>query len=88
MPALGLLLEYPIFESYNRKIAADNEKMSPTDPNQRQPIDFEAHREDMEKFKQEWIYTRVRATEQRVPMYVFAILLLICMGTYDWSIRT
>ncbi|TCD67975.1 tRNA pseudouridine synthase 1 [Steccherinum ochraceum] len=69
MPALGLLLEYPIFDSYNRKIAADNEKMSPTDPNFRQPIDFEAHREAIEQFKQEWIYTRVRATEQPVPIF-------------------
>ncbi|KAH8103991.1 tRNA pseudouridine synthase [Cristinia sonorae] len=69
MPALGLLLEYPIFESYNRKITADNEKMSPTDPNFRQPIDFEAHRDEIEKFKQEWIYTRVRATEQQIPIF-------------------
>ncbi|THH32529.1 hypothetical protein EUX98_g1668 [Antrodiella citrinella] len=69
MPALGLLLEYPIFESYNRKIAADNEKMGPTDPNYRQPIDFEAYRDAIEQFKQQWIYTRVRATEQQVPIF-------------------
>lgn len=68
MPALGLLLEYPIFDSYNRKIAVDNEKMSIDDPNYRQPIDFEKHRAEIEQFKQEWIYTRVRATEQQVPM--------------------
>lgn len=65
MPALGLLLEYPIFESYNRKMASLNEKLEPTDNEYRPPIDFEVHREDIDRFKQEFIYSKMRATEDR-----------------------
>jgi len=66
MPALGLLLEYPVFEAYNRKIIAANERIhDPNDPEHRQPIDFEVHREIVEKFKNEYIYSRMRAIEEK-----------------------
>ena len=66
MPALGLLLEYPVFEAYNRKITATSERMhDPNDPEHRHPIDFEVHREFIEKFKNEHIYSQMRAIEDK-----------------------
>lgn len=66
MPALGLLLECPVFEVYNRKITATNERVhDPNDLEYRQPIDFEVHRETIEKFKNEHIYSRMRAIEDQ-----------------------
>lgn len=69
MPALGLLLEYPVFESYNRKITAINERIRDfNDPEHRKPIDFEVHRGIVEKFKNEHIYLRMRAIEDKQAM--------------------
>ncbi|KAH9919946.1 pseudouridine synthase [Amylocystis lapponica] len=65
MPALGLLLEYPIFESYTKRIASVNENLEPSDPDFRPPIDFEAHRQAIDQFKQEHIYSRMRSIEDR-----------------------
>ena len=66
MPALGLLLEYPIFEAYNRRITAANERINdPNDSEHREPIDFEVHRETIAKFKNEHIYSRMRAIEDK-----------------------
>lgn len=69
VPSLGLLLEYPIFESYNRKIESVNESLSPEDPEFRPPIDFEVHREAIEKFKQTHIYDQMRETEDRRAVF-------------------
>ena len=63
MPSLGLLLEHPIFESYNRKIGGVNEELSPEDAEFRPPIDFDIHGEKIEKFKQIYIYDRMREAE-------------------------
>lgn len=68
MPSLGLLLEHPIFESYNRKVGNVNEELSPEDVEFRPPIDFEIHREEIEKFKQTYIYDRMRDAEDRKAM--------------------
>jgi tRNA pseudouridine38-40 synthase len=65
MPSLGLLLEHPIFESYNRKVGSINEKLSPEDAEFRPLIDFEDHREEIEKFKQTHIYDKMREAEDR-----------------------
>ena len=67
MPALGLLLEYPVFEAYNRKITAANQRIDDrNDPAEhRELIDFEFHREAIEKFKNEHIYSRMRAIEDK-----------------------
>jgi len=70
MPALGLLLEYPVFEAYNRKITTANQRIDdPNDPEHREPIDFEVHREAIEKFKNEHIYSRMRAIEDKQAVY-------------------
>jgi tRNA pseudouridine38-40 synthase len=63
MPSLGLLLEHPIFESYNRKVEGVNEKLSPEDPDFRPPINFDIYSEPIEKFKQTYIYDRMREIE-------------------------
>ena len=68
MPSLGLLLEYPIFDSYNAKVATANAGLKESDAEYRLPIDFERHREEIEKFKQEWIYSRMRMAEERLEM--------------------
>jgi tRNA pseudouridine38-40 synthase len=65
MPSLGLLLEQPIFESYNRKVGNVNENLSPEDVEFRPLIDFDIYREEIEKFKQTHIYDRMRDAEDR-----------------------
>jgi len=70
MPALGLLLEYPVFEAYNRKITAANERAhDPNDPEHREPIDFEVHQGVIEKFKNEHIYSQMRAVEDKHAIF-------------------
>ncbi|KAH9940804.1 tRNA pseudouridine synthase [Epithele typhae] len=70
MPALGLLLEYPIFDTYARKIAETvNAKAKPTDPEYRLPIDLEAHRERLDGFKEEFIYPRMRSIEDQFGIF-------------------
>ncbi|KAH9072309.1 tRNA pseudouridine synthase [Lactarius deliciosus] len=69
VPALGLLLEYPIFESYNRKIEGVNENLSQDDPEFRPPIDFEIHREAIDNLKQTHIYDRMRETEDHRAVF-------------------
>ncbi len=68
MPALGLLLEYPIFESYSRRMASVNEKLQPSDPEYRPPIDFEVHRTQLDDFKQHHIYSKMRSIEDKFGM--------------------
>jgi tRNA pseudouridine38-40 synthase len=63
MPSLGLLLEHPLFDSYNRKVSAISEKLQPTDPEYRPPINFDIHWDTMEKFKEKHIYDNMRAIE-------------------------
>lgn len=53
-PGLGLLLEKPIFEVYNRRAEKES----------REAVDFEPHREAIEKFKDEFIYTRIFQEEK------------------------
>jgi tRNA pseudouridine38-40 synthase len=70
MPSLGLLLEHPIFGSYNDKVTRINENLQPTDAEYRPPIDFDIHRDTMNNFKQEHIYDNMRATEDRYGVSV------------------
>jgi hypothetical protein len=65
MPALGLLLEHPIFESYNRKVGSVNENLSSEDAEFRPLVDFDIHHDEIEKFKQTYIYDRMREAEDR-----------------------
>ncbi|KAI0741709.1 tRNA pseudouridine synthase [Daedaleopsis nitida] len=69
MPALGLLLEYPIFESYSRRVTGVSEKLQPSDPEYRPLIDFEVHRAQLDDFKQHHIYSRMRSIEDRFGIF-------------------
>ncbi|KAF9475007.1 pseudouridine synthase [Pholiota conissans] len=69
MPSLGLLLEEPLFNSYNEKIAAINAKLKPTDPEYRPLIDFDVHREKMNAFKEIFIYKNMREVEDRDGLF-------------------
>jgi tRNA pseudouridine38-40 synthase len=55
-PSLGLLLEYPLFEHYNEKMAKEND---------RAPLDFAKYQEQVDKFKQEYIYDKIFDQEQK-----------------------
>ena len=50
----------------------------PDDPEYREPIDFEVHREKIEQFKQDFIYSRMRSIESQSGLYV-AVLNLFRM---------
>ncbi|KAI1796764.1 tRNA pseudouridine synthase [Ganoderma leucocontextum] len=69
MPALGLLLEYPIFESYSKRVAAVSEKLQPDDPEYRPSIDFEVHRAQLDEFKQNHIYSKMRSIEDQFGIF-------------------
>ena len=55
-PSLGLLLERPVFESYNDKAASKFE---------RDPIGFNPYEEEMDKFKHKEIYSRIFSEEEK-----------------------
>ena len=59
-PSLGLLLERPVFDSYNKR--------AKTELN-REPIDFDKYKDEMEKFKQEFIYNRMYHDEERENVF-------------------
>jgi tRNA pseudouridine38-40 synthase len=65
MPSLGLLLEHPIFDTYNAKVARVNENIQPSDPEYRPPIDFSPHQNEIMHFKQRYVYDNMRNIEDR-----------------------
>ena len=54
-PGLGLLLEHPIFDSYNKRAAKDFK---------RETIDFAKYEKEMNEFKQREIYDRIFREEE------------------------
>ncbi|KPI39988.1 tRNA pseudouridine synthase 1 [Cyphellophora attinorum] len=54
-PSLGLLLERPVFDSYNRRAKGDFGL---------QPIDFDKYKKEMDEFKQREIYERMYHDEE------------------------
>lgn len=80
MPALGLLLEYPIFESYNRKVTTVNGTLDPSSPDFRPQIEFGSLEAQMEDFKREFIYSNMRSIEDRDGMYAVSKPYLILSG--------
>ncbi|KAI7879567.1 tRNA pseudouridine synthase [Lichtheimia hyalospora FSU 10163] len=50
-PAVGLLLERPVYSAYNKHTERD-------------PIDFDAHKDTIEEFKQTWIYKKIFEEER------------------------
>ena len=76
MPSLGLLLENPIFDSYSKRVETANEqkKIDPEHPDYRGPISFDRCAEDMQKFKERFIYSRMRESEEKLQMYGHVLL--------------
>ena len=58
-PSLGLLLERPIFDSYNKRAKGDLGK---------EPIDFDKFKKEMDEFKQREIYERMYSDEEKDNM--------------------
>ncbi|EAU90525.1 pseudouridylate synthase [Coprinopsis cinerea okayama7 len=69
MPSLGLLLEEPLFTSYNSRVAKINTNLKPEDADYRPPIDFDLHREKMAEFKEKFIYKNMREIEDRDGLF-------------------
>jgi tRNA pseudouridine38-40 synthase len=71
-PALGLLLEHPVFEKYNSKMEEINTSIKADAPDRenllRPPIDFEQFREQMEDFKVKYIYHNMRTQESKLAV--------------------
>lgn len=77
-PGLGLLLEEPIFAGYNRRLM-DHMKRQGEDAESsnkgdggvlKEPVKFENYFDEMEKFKQAWIYDRIHQEEEEKHEYV------------------
>lgn len=58
-PGLGLLLERPVFDTYNERFAGQREK-----------LDFVKYETEMEEFKQREIYERIFREEERDNQFV------------------
>ena len=58
-PGLGLLLERPVFDTYNERFAGQREK-----------LDFSKYETEMEEFKQREIYARIFREEERDNQFV------------------
>lgn len=61
-PGLGLLLERPVFDTYNERFAG-----------QRQKLDFGKYETEMEEFKQREIYERIFREEERDNQFVYPL---------------
>jgi len=59
-PGLGLLLERPIFDTYNKKAVTDFGK---------NPIDFSKYENEIEEFKQREIYERIFREEEETNTF-------------------
>ncbi|KAJ3573587.1 hypothetical protein NP233_g2338 [Leucocoprinus birnbaumii] len=69
MPSLGLLLEEPIFASYNSRMKTVNEKLELDSPEYRPAIDFEQYRTQIDEFKDQFIYKNMREIEDRDGLF-------------------
>ncbi|KXN92408.1 tRNA pseudouridine synthase 1 [Leucoagaricus sp. SymC.cos] len=69
MPSLGLLLEEPIFSSYNTRMNGVNKNLQPDNPDYRPAIDFEQYRSQIEEFKDQFIYKNMREIEDRDGLF-------------------
>lgn len=62
-PALGLLLERPIFNVYNQKTRGRAIEV------ERDEINFDLYKDQIEQFKQEWIYKKIFEAENQEHVF-------------------
>ncbi|KAI5820308.1 pseudouridine synthase [Pyronema omphalodes] len=71
-PALGLLLENPLFDHYNNVISKEN---------QRDPLDFTKYKTQIDEFKQKFIYSKIFEQEESEHTFAqFVEYLDVCSG--------
>jgi tRNA pseudouridine38-40 synthase len=78
-PGLGLLLERPVFEQYNKRLGIRSDLCT---------IDFNQYKTQIEEFKQEWIYNEIIKTE--TDSRVFEEWLRVidsCSNDYGWYLN-
>ena len=75
-PGLGLLLERPVFDTYNQRLKDDQ--------GERLPIDFTKYEKEMEEFKQREIYERIFREEEHDNQYIH--LPSLCLLTLIWFV--
>jgi hypothetical protein len=88
-PALGLLLEYPMYNGYNAKVIGVNAGLDTSHETYRPPITFDAYEKEMDAFKQKYIYDNMQSVEDRKGLYVLSpstckrlhIYLFVILGT-------
>ncbi|KAJ2726894.1 tRNA pseudouridine synthase 1 [Coemansia sp. Benny D115] len=61
-PGVGLLLECPVFDGYNKRGSED--KRGATDP-----VSFDQYKETMDKFKQQFIYDKIVDMEMKEAVF-------------------
>ena len=69
-PGSGLLLERPVFDSYNARLSGQQD---------RQPVSFEPYSQVMETFKQQEIYDRIFREEERDNQCVTISYIILCV---------
>jgi len=67
-PALGLLLEHPLFGNYNASLEKTNVQLRGDSGAERDALDFSVHKEKMETFKEEFIYKEIRSREAEISV--------------------
>ncbi|PWN48874.1 pseudouridine synthase [Violaceomyces palustris] len=73
-PGLGLLLEEPLFGGYNQRIAENNRRIEKLgrkadEDMKRDPVEYTAYKEQMEAFKQTFIYDRIMIQEEETSEF-------------------
>ena len=81
-PALGLLLEKPLFEQYNKSIKVAIEK---DDTLERDLIDFSLYQNEIDEFKQKWIYNAISKEEKEGSVFgMWLAVVDACWSDYSW----
>jgi tRNA pseudouridine38-40 synthase len=64
-PGLGLLLERPVFDNYNKRAEKEFEKG---------PVDFKKFEKEIDEFKEREIYQRIYREEEETNAYVYRLI--------------
>ena len=59
-PGVGLLLDHPVFESYNKKCQQFPD---------RDPVEFRGYEKEIDKFKEKFVYGRMFEEEERFGLF-------------------